>query len=128
MTTQTTSKIEGFIESLSLPKDYCVLFETVEDCQLFFESYYMRNRYLVDDLLDFREYKINKSEKTLDLFIEECYTIGMKQAFESTFYQSFTTGCMRIVERAIGEGKTSIEQLFIGFQKNPNENILKNIR
>lgn len=122
-----SSKIENFIESLNLPNEAVVLFETVECCQAFFESFYMRNRYLVDDVLDFREYKIQMSKKTLDLFIEECYNKGMKQAFEKTFYQPFTTDSINIVEKAIADGKISLEQLFKDFRKNPNKNILKNV-
>lgn len=123
-----SSKIENFIESLNLPRDMAnVLFETVECCQLFFEDFYMRNKYVVDDLLDFREHKIKTSNKTLDLFLKECYTKGMREAFQSTFYQSFTYDCVERVDRAINDGKTSLEQLFADFKKYPNKNVLKNV-
>jgi hypothetical protein len=127
LSTIASSKIDNFIESLNLPKDCCVLFETVEDCQEFFESFYMRNRYVADDLEDFRDNKIEKSEITLDLFLKKCYTINMKQAFESTFYQSFTIAKIKLIEEAIATGKTTLEQLFVDFKKNPHKNILKNI-
>lgn len=129
MNTVASSKVENFVESLNLPKDAVVLLETVEDCQNFFENFYMRNRYLVDDLLDFREYKIEKSEINLDTFVEKCYNneVGMKKAFESTFYQTFTDEHIQLVVNAIDSGKTSLEQLFKDFLRNPNKNILKNV-
>jgi hypothetical protein len=128
MSLEASGKVEHFIQSLKLPIEVAsVLLESEKDCHQFFEGFYMRNKYVIDDLLDYREYKIEKSQKTLDLFVEECYNSNMRQAFQSTFYQSFSEGDMNMIGQAILAGKTSLAQLFIGFQKNPNKNILKNI-
>ncbi len=122
------SKIGNFIESLNLPESIArVLLETEEDCKSFYADFFNRNRYIVDDLLDYREHKISKSKMTVDLFVKECYNIGMKQSFESTFYQSFTDRDISLVQEAILDNRTSLIQLFQDFKKNPNKNILKNV-
>lgn len=125
---QMSVKINEFINKLGLPMEMSrVLFETFKDCELFFKSFYIRNQYVFDDLLDFREYKIKESEITLDLFVDECYNKGMKESFESTFFQPFDNSDLVLVEKAIIELRTSIPQLFLDFQKNPNRNILKSV-
>jgi hypothetical protein len=128
MSASTFGRVDSFIESLKLPVAIAtVLFESDEDCHLFFSNYYMRNISVTEDLEDFRDYKIKKSKKTLDLFVKECYTINMRQAFESTFYRPFEDWKIDLVSEAILNGKTSLDKLFTDFQKNPDKNILKNV-
>lgn len=128
MAQNTSSKVENFIESLNLPEKIAKgVFETVEDCQTFYSDFYNRNRYVADDLLDYREYKIAKSNINLDKFLDKCYNVGMEQSFKSTFFQSFTINEIELIEKAITDKKTSLEQLFMDFKKNPNKNILKNV-
>lgn len=127
-TIHSTEKVDNFIESLNLPRAVAEgVFESVEDCQMFYIDFYNRNRYVADDLLDYREYKIEKANISLDLFLDKCYNEGIEQAFKSTFLQSFTLSSIKLVEKAIEDGKTSLEQLFKDFKKNPNENVLKNV-
>lgn len=128
MTLKTSGNVNQFIQSLNLPFDVAgVLITCEEDCHQFFEGFYMRNKYVIDDLLDYREYKIEKSKKTLDSFVSECYTYTMRQAFQTTFYQTFSEKDMKLVKNAILNGKITLEILFTDFQRNPNKNILKNI-
>jgi hypothetical protein len=127
-TIQSTEKVDNFIESLNLPRAIAEgVFESVEDCQKFYIDFYNRNRYVADDLLDYREYKIERANISLDLFLDKCYNEGMEKAFKSTFLQSFTLSNIKLVEKAIEDGKTSLEQLFTDFKKNPNKNVLKNV-
>lgn len=127
-TIQSKEKVESFIESLNLPKAIAEgVFESVEDCQMFYIDFYNRNRYVADDLLDYREYKIEKASITLDLFLDKCYNEGIEKAFKSTFLQSFTLSNIQLVEKAIEDGRTSLEQLFSDFKKNPNKNVLKDV-
>jgi hypothetical protein len=124
----TSGRVENFIESLNLPlKEAMVLLECEEDCQKFFTDFYNRNKHVIDDLLDYREYKVEKSQKTLDLFLKECYTSNMRQVFQKTFYQSFSDSDMDLIGQAILDGRTSLEELYSGFKKNPDKNILKNV-
>jgi hypothetical protein len=128
MSTNTISKVDNFISSTSLPESIAKgVLRTVEDCQSFYIDYYGRNRHTIDDLLDYRDDKIANSQITLDNFIGMCYTGSMLETFESTFYQSFTTDDMKMIGDAIADGRTSLEQLFLGFKKNPDKNILKNV-
>lgn len=122
------SNVINFIESLNLQRDVAsLLLESMESCHLFLERYHMRNKNPVDDLLDFREYKINNSYISLDEFVKMCYTKGMKETFESTFYQSFTSLDIEVVGNAVSKGMVTLESLYTDFKKNPNKNILKNV-
>lgn len=128
MATNTLNKVGNFIESLELPKSIAEpLLKTVEDCQQFYSDFYNRNRHVADDLLDYREYKITKSEITLDIFLNQCYTLGMQQAFELTFLQSFSLKDIKIVNDAIADRKVTLASLYGNFKKNPNKNVLKNV-
>ena len=124
----TTNYIFDFIQLYSLPqavaKDVLL---TREDCDDFYIGFYGRNRHITDDLLDYREYKIEESKITLDIFLDMCYTKGMKSTFEKVFFQSFTSLEVSIISDAVAEGKVTLEKLFNEFQKNPNVNILKNV-
>ena len=123
------NKLGVFFEQLKVPSDFQVLFQNENDCKLFFEDFYLRNKYIVDDLLDFREYKISKSKITVDSFKELCYNskVGLRKAFEQTFLQSFTDQDLEKISEAIVGGKLPLKKLISDFQKNPNKNILKNV-
>lgn len=117
--------VNGFIESLKLPELAKVLLVSTEDCEFFLKNYYLKNNFLYDDLLDFRDYKIEKSDKTFDSFKKDCYTKNLRQAFEQTFYQTFTVYDIEHITNAIITNRTSLEQLFNAFKENPDKNIMK---
>lgn len=118
--------VEDFIKSLSLPHNVARgVLSTEEDCQCFKEKYYGKNRNVIDDLLDYREDKIGASDITVDAFMENCYTKGLKVAFQETFLQLFASSEIKLVETAMMNGKTSLVDLFTNFQKNPNKNIMR---
>ena len=120
------SKIGNFIESLGLSRIMAeVLFETWEDCELYLRQYHNRNALNVDDLLDFREAKIANSTIGLDTFVLKCKNNDLRTSFEQTFYQSFKQTDIEMIEKAIGTGRTSLENIFENFKNNPNKNILK---
>jgi hypothetical protein len=121
-------KVENFIKSLALPERIAkgVLF-TAECCNSFYEGFYGRNNYVIDDLLDYREEKLSKSKITLVKFLDMCYNEGNREAFRLTFYQYFTSSEIEVVDRAIESGKTSLQSVYTDFEKNPNKNVLKNV-
>jgi hypothetical protein len=124
----TMDYVSNFIQSHSLPQVVAEgVLRTEEDCKDFYIGFYGRNRYVVDDLLDYREHRIETSEIILDTFLEMCYTIGMRETFEQVFFQSFSKMEIAKVAEAIVKGKVTLESLFTDFQKNPNKNILKNV-
>lgn len=127
MATNTLNKVGNFIESLELPKSIAEsLLKTVEDCQHFYSDFYNRNRHVTDDLLDYREYKIENSKITLDLFLKGCYT-NISQTFEDTFLQTFSLQDINNIQKAIADGRITLEYLYKDFKNNPNKNILKNV-
>ena len=123
---QEQLKMDKFIKSLALPQYIAsVLFDTWEDCKLFFDKFYQTNRHGVDDLLDFREHKINASTWTSQSFLDSCESNGMKVTFEKVFLQSFTDQDIAQIEKAMLDKQLTLESLFSQFKANSNTNILK---
>lgn len=102
-----------------------VLFKSVEDCNDFYIGYFGRNRHMIDDLLDYREYKLSIAKITLDKFITLCDNKVNREIFELTFLQKFYDEDISLIEKAISQGKISLHDIFNGFKNNPNKNILK---
>lgn len=119
------NSVDDFIQSLSLPKVACSILKSTKDCELFAKSYWMKNQNAIDDLLDFREYKIASDNITFSVFLEKCLTIGLKNTFEDVFLQKFTTGQISLIQQNIFDDKTSLEELYTLFCKNPNINIMR---
>lgn len=128
VTTTVSEKVENFIQSLGLPEVIAKgVLRSVEDCQNFYIGFYGRNRYVTDDLLDYRENKIASSNISLHVYLGMCEEIGLLNAFEETFLQSFTEDDIQLVTNAVVEGKITLEEIYLDFKKNPNKNILKNV-
>ena len=120
---------ESFIESLGM-ENYLgefakVLLKKKEDCDFFYIGYFGKNKRLVDDLLDYREFKLSIEDITFDLFSDMCDNEGIKSAFEKTFLQHISESSARLIEVTISAGGTSLEMIYDSFKNNPNENILK---
>ena len=121
-----SEEIGGFINSLNLPVYIAiVLFENWGDCVAFMNLFYAKNKFLIDDLMDFREYKIYQSTKSLKEFLDDYNVNGLKASFERMFYQSFNEDEVNILNGAIASGKVSVDELFYKFKGNHNRNILK---
>ncbi|GIN25492.1 hypothetical protein NSQ93_22325 [Bacillus sp. FSL W8-0445] len=118
---------EQFIQSLSLPSIAKGILKSEDDCDLFFKKFYKRNRSKLDDLLDFKEYKISNSQMTLDRFLDNCRTYGIHKIFEETFMQSFSPEDIEIINKALDGGRVTLEKIYINFVSNPHKNIMKNV-
>lgn len=128
MATKTVDFVSNFIEEHALPMGVAKgVLHTEQDCENFYIGFYGRNQYVVDDLLDYRENRIENSNIDIDTFLDMCYNKGMEEAFAKTFFQHFVAVEIEKVSDAITKGKITLEQLFVDFQKNPNKNIMKNI-
>jgi hypothetical protein len=125
------TSVESFITSLELNGENnrvaSVLFETVDCCKDFYIGFLGRNRYVIDDLLDYREEKLKNSQITIDTFIEGCYNSNMRKTFEECFLQPFDLMEIAIIDNAIAKGRTSLEVIYSEFEKNPNQNIFQNV-
>jgi hypothetical protein len=127
----TTTYALNFIESLDLSCE-CrelanILLKNEEDCKSFYIEFLGRNRYVIDDLLDYREDRLEMSDITIDKFLDLCDNIVKQDIFENVFLQSISVDDIGIIEQAIKEGKTSLSAIYNRFQNNINENILKNV-
>src|SRR5690606_4218091 len=98
-----------------------------DDCDSFYIGYYGRNNYIIDDLLDYREYRVSIADMSFDKFIDMCDNKGIKEAFESTFLYHLSNESASFIEAIIKTGKTSLEEIYSLFVRNPNENVLKNV-
>lgn len=123
--------ISNFIESLNMRGDVRrlaeVLLKSEDDCKDFYINYFGRNRYIIFDLLDYRESKIDISDMSFDKFVDMCDNIGIKEAFEQNFLQHFDSHDVGFIESMIKKGRTSLRRIYDSFIENPNHSILKNI-
>lgn len=123
--------VDKFVDSLGLKDELkCfakVLLRTQDDCKEFYIKCLGNNYYIIDDLLDYRKSKIDMSDMSFDKFTEMCDNIGMKKAFEKMFLYHFSTQAIELVESMILVGKTSLEEIYSLFVRNPDENVIKNI-
>lgn len=124
--------VDSFIKLLNLnngaEKFARVLIKTNQDCKEFYEKFLYKNKLIINDLYDFRNSKINISSVTLDKFLSMCHTIGIKEAFETTFLYHFSVHIIELVENMISEGKTSLEEIYMSFIENPyNKDFIRSI-
>jgi hypothetical protein len=131
MAVVSASYVETFVDSLGLNPDQLemarVLLKTEGCCKEFYIGFLNRNRYVTDDFLDYREEKLETLKFTLDEFLDMCYNINMLEAMENCFLQPISLLDLSLIDKAIEEGRTSLEVIYSEFQKNPNKNILKNV-
>lgn len=125
------SFVDKFVDSLGLKDELKgfakVLLRTQDDCKEFYIKHLGNNHYIINDLLDYRKSKIDISDMSFDKFAEMCDNIGMKKAFENTFLYHFNTQAIKLVESMIFAGKTSLEEIYSLFVRNPDENVMKNV-
>lgn len=121
--------VQLFINSLNFnlegKKLARLLFKTEFCCKNFYIGFYGRNRYLIDDLLDYRESRIENLKITLDKFIYMCYNGNIRKAFEENFLQSINDEDVQMIEKAVEKGSTSFDAIYKEFYKNSNKSILK---
>lgn len=130
MTQKNVLEIQVLTKLLSLPQNTAnglseILLKEQRDFHIFFIEFYGKNKYLVDDLFDFREYKISKNNITLKDFLFKCYAYGWRETFVETFIQKFSDEDIQFIVTSIHEGKTTLEKIFFGFQSNINLNIMR---
>lgn len=124
---EAVKSLEKALSSTSYERLPSILIHNEEDCEEFYISFIGRNKHLIDDLLDFREFKLKNSNSTIDDLYELCYNTNIKEAFEATFLQEITEEDETLIMNAINTGKITLEDFYSNFQKNINENILKTV-
>lgn len=122
-----TNEAESFIESLMLPPVAKYILRSNEDCKVFFEKYFGTNSNPIDDLIDYREDKIEEGIIDLDTFLEQVKENGIKEVFENVFLQEFTTYDIELIESQISKGVTSLEIIYNQFTSSPSLNIMRHI-
>lgn len=124
--------VENFINSVDFETDESknlafILFESEEDCKDFYISFFGRNRYIIDDLLDYREKKISNMKVTIDK-LNYMYHNGVKhKVLEKVFLQPFSADDASLIDLAIKSGRLSLDTILYRFKNNVNENVLKNV-
>ncbi len=115
-----------FVVALELPVERSMaILLTIDDCKVFYTDYLHNNHHIVDDLMDYKAYKLSKTVFNLDKFVNECMLGDMKETFKKTFLHSFSNHDMMLVNRAIANGRVTLEYIYKEFQKNVHQNILK---
>lgn len=118
-------RIQTFVKKLDLPPLAYAVLKTFDDCRMFFRKYYKKNTYAIDDLLDYRKDKIKSLNVSLEQFLEMCEEYGIKYGFENTFLQPISQQQAKFIEKAIRNGKVTLEYIYTSFHQNINKNILQ---
>ena len=127
VTNTKTNEADSFIDSLMLPPVARCILRSNEDCTVFSEKYFGTNPNPIDDLLDYREDKIEKGIIDLNTFLEQVRENGIEATFESVFLQEFTTYDIEMIESQISKGVTSLEIIYRNFKSRPTQNIMRQI-
>lgn len=101
------------------------LFSSHDDVITFVKRFYLRNHFLIDDILDFREHKIANQKVTFDKFADLYYNEGAKQAFEQVFYFKIEDEDVKMFELYIRNDKNKLLTIFNHLQENVNLNPIK---
>ena len=124
MRTYTQILSDTFIQLYDLPEMAYDVLKAEEDCIEFQNCFMGKNRNAFDDLLDYREHKIDRLNISLVEFIAMCDN-NIKDAFEKTFMQSFSNDDLDIVVGAVFEGKITLTTIYTNFRRNINRNIMR---
>ena len=122
-----SDSVEIFVESFTTGIDMAkVLISELEDMLFYISTFHKRNKYQIDDLLDYRDYKVSNSNATIEQFrLDFDSSLENKKLFEQTFYQSFSDDDITIIESALTSGRVTLDIIFQGFKSNPSKNIMK---
>jgi hypothetical protein len=121
--------VANFIESLGLTIEGValanILLKNIEQCNVFFTEYLGRNLHRIDDIFDYREYRIETLSLDVDEFISSCANGIDRDLFENVFLQSFSDCEMKLLKDAIDSEKLSLSAMYNRFSSNPNENVMR---
>lgn len=98
-----------------------------EDCDNFFANHWGKNDLVFDDLLDYRESKIEMADMSFDIFEETCNNKGIKKGFETTFLNYLSPHDVKFIESKIASKRITLNEIYTRFIKNPNQSVLKNM-
>lgn len=117
--------VEMFIGENSLPPFAHDVLRSMDDCRQYESLFHGESHDVSMDLMQYKTFLIETSTITLDSFLQMCYTNKVRQAFETTFFQSFNDERMEIIMQSLAGGKVTLEEVFTKFKKNPNRNIMR---
>lgn len=122
-----SKKVEVFINVFNSQRRLAeLLFLDDKDVDVFCNKFYKTNKFNIDDLLDFRTFKINEENISLESFLDMCKT-DLKIAFESVFIQSLEECMVDEIESMILKNEIDLEDVFIYFKKNTDMSVFKYI-
>lgn len=101
------------------------LFSSHDDVITFVKQFYLRNHFFIDDILDFREYKIANQKVTFDNFVDLYYNEGARKTFEQMFYFKIEDEDAKMFELYIMNDKNKLLTIFNHLQENVNLNPIK---
>lgn len=119
--------VEDVKRKFNLPEQFTDIVLTSSDCSVFLNNFYGDNHNIIDDILDFREYKIFTNRIEYSDFSEMCMQEGLLHSFRHTFLQHFSEESIELIEMRISDGSITLREVFDKFKKNPNINIMRYI-
>lgn len=114
-----------FVKENGLPPFALDTLRNTNDCEKFSEMFLGNSRAFCDDLIEYKKYCISNSTMTLDKFLALCLSCSISEAFETAFFQSFSTEEILIINEMISNKSITLEEVYRKFEKNPNRNIMR---
>lgn len=125
MSIDVSKKYIQLVGNIEMSDDFRIaLLDTERHCKEFFRYFYRKNHRLIDDLFDYKQYRIQLENITYGQFVARCNE-NVKSALEQTFFQRLSNADMEKILNAIDYGKITLEQLYVNFKNNPRKNIMR---
>lgn len=119
-------EIDYYLSELGIPLELGrILIKSKEDFEVFVNNFYQKNRFVTDDLLDFREFILNNRELSCHDFITLCDNTGIFNGFTEMFLQYFTHNDIVFIIKALKNRRTTMQEIYFNFTNNKNENVLR---
>lgn len=128
LTAMGITEVEVFVQENGLPPFAVDVLRNGQDCVSYIKSFHGKNKEMADDLFAFKNHQLATSTMTLDIFLKSCYDRVSAKAFGDAFFQSFTEEEVGIINKALDESKTTLEEVYAKFLKNPKRNIMRQFK
>ena len=117
--------VNMYVDANNLPSFALDILRNTEDCREFHENFYDSETEGSDDLMKYKQYRIENHFMTQFEFIRLFHEKGTLESFENAFLQSFSHDDVEHINGYLNAGKITLEEVYSKFNKNPHRNILR---
>lgn len=129
MAEDTLESSDLFImDVLNLPKDLGrAILQTEKDITLFVANFYKTNSLVINDLLDYKSFKVSDNNYSFEQFVSMYEKEGVLTSFTKMFLQDFSHSDIDLITAVISTELMTLEILYTNFMKNIYVNIMRYI-